>query len=188
MYAWDQVCLAIRVLLRVRRVGRDMLVGLLQDHSIMNTTVRRGAVVASWCFPSHAEVRGLPRQLEQVSPHPFRRRLRRLATDFPPLSGPSRTFIFDRELSYRVSDYTKKSRFVLYDNGAFVLQYPSLGEGGYRGGYEDANGVITFEWEGWSVGGPWGATGTLEGDSLTVQYNLIMQMTDFEDAVYVLMP
>ena len=110
------------------------------------------------------------------------------ATVFPPLSGPSRTFLFDRELSYRVSDYTKKSRFVLYDNGAFVLQYPSLGEGGYRGGYEDTNGVIMFEWEGWSVAGPWGATGTLKADSLTVQYNHIMQLTDFEDAVYVRIP
>jgi len=26
----------------------------------------------------------------------------------------------------------------------------------------------------------------LEGDSLTVEYNVIMQLTDFEDAVYVL--
>jgi hypothetical protein len=104
------------------------------------------------------------------------------------LSGPSRTFAFDRELSYHVSDYTKKSRFVLYDNGAFVLQYQSLGEGGYRGGYEDANGVVAFAWEGWSVAGPWGATGTLKGDSLTVQYNQIMQWTDFEDAVYVRIP
>ena len=108
-------------------------------------------------------------------------------TSFPPLSGPSRTFIFDRGLSLSVSDYTMKSRLVLYDNGAFVLQYPSLGEGGYRGGYRDANGAITFEWEGWSAAGPWGAAGTVKGDSLTVQYNLIMQLTDFEDAVYVLM-
>jgi len=69
-----------------------------------------------------------------------------------------------------------------------VLQYPSLGEGGYRGGYEDTNGVIMFEWEGWSVAGPWGATGTLKADSLTVQYNHIMQLTDFEDAVYVRLP
>ena len=104
------------------------------------------------------------------------------------LSGPSRTFVFDRELSYRVSDYTKKSRFVLYDNGAFVLQFPSLGEGGYRGGYQDANGVITVRVGRLERGGPWGATGTLKGDSLTVQYNQIMQMTDFEDAVYVLIP
>ena len=69
-----------------------------------------------------------------------------------------------------------------------MLQYPSLGEVWYRGGYKDANGVIAFEWEGWSVAGAWGATGTLKGDSLTVQYNQIMQYTDFEDAVYVLMP
>ena len=110
------------------------------------------------------------------------------ATTFPPLSGPSRTFVFDRELSCRVSDYTTKSRFVLYDNGAFVLQYPSLGERGYRGGYEDANGGIAFQWEGWSIAGPWGATGTLKNDSLTVHYNQIMQLTDFEDAVYVRTP
>jgi hypothetical protein len=80
------------------------------------------------------------------------------------------------------------SRFVLYDNGAFVLQYSSLGEGGYRGGYTDANGVMTFEWEGWSVLGRWGASGSLTGDALTVQYNQIMQLTDFEDAVYVRTP
>ena len=109
------------------------------------------------------------------------------ATDFPPLSGPSRTFIFDRELSYRVSDYTKQSRFVLYENGAFVLQYAGL-NGAYRGGYHTDNGAIVFEWEGWSAAGPWGATGAVNGDSLTVRYNLIMQLTDFEDAVYVRTP
>jgi hypothetical protein len=48
--------------------------------------------------------------------------------------------------------------------------------------------VIAFTWEGWSVVGPWGATGRLTGDSLTVQYNLVMQATDFEDAVYTLTP
>jgi hypothetical protein len=105
---------------------------------------------------------------------------------FPPLSGPSRTFLFGRELLHPVSGYTRASRFVLYDNGAFVLQFPSVGEGGYRGGYEQVNGVITFEWEGWNVAGPWGATGTLSGDVLTVRYNEIMLQTDFEDAVYVL--
>lgn len=41
--------------------------------------------------------------------------------------------------------------------------------GEYRGRYTEANGVITFEWDGWSRAGPWGATGTLNGDSLTVQ-------------------
>ena len=104
-------------------------------------------------------------------------------TNFPALSGPSRTFAFDHKLTYPLTDYTKQSRFVLYDNGAFALQYVSLGIE-YRGGYTESNGVITFQWEGWSIAGPWGATGTLKDGSLTVRYNLIMQMTDFEDAVY----
>jgi hypothetical protein len=107
---------------------------------------------------------------------------------FPPLSGPSRTFVFDRGLTYQnVENYTRTSRFVLYDDGAFALQYgtPALE---YRGGYTEANGVITFEWEGWNVGGPWGASGTVTANTLTVQFNLIMQLTDFEDAVYVLKP
>jgi hypothetical protein len=102
------------------------------------------------------------------------------------LSGPSRTFVFDRARSYPVSGYTQTSRFVLYDNGAFVLQYVGLGD--YRGGYRETSGVITFDWEGWSTAGAWGATGTLKGDSLAVQYNLIMQLTDFEDATYVQVP
>ena len=104
---------------------------------------------------------------------------------FPPLVGPSRTFPFDHDLTYRVGEYTKRSRFVLYDNGAFVLQFALCNCGGeYRGKYTEANGIITFEWEGWSLAGPWGATGTLEGDTLTVRYNLIMMLSDFEDAVY----
>ncbi len=110
------------------------------------------------------------------------------AKTFPPLTGPSRTFVFDHELSNRVADYTKNSAFVLYDDGAFVLQYRSLNVvgGGYRGGYTEMDGVITFEWEGWSVAGPWEATGTLKDGMLTVRYNFIMQLTDFEDAAYVL--
>ena len=72
---------------------------------------------------------------------------------------------------------------MLYDNGAFALQYTSpIGE--YRGGWTQADGVITFAWEGWNITGPWGATGTLQSGMLTVQYNDIMMWSDFEDAVY----
>ena len=155
----------------------------------MNITLRRSAIVVLFLFgaacgssaPTSPTGTGQAPTLPLPTPPP--------ATTFPPLSGPSRTFVFDRELSSRVSGYTKTSRFVLYDNGAFALQYPSLGKGdGYRGEYRDANGVMTFEWEGWSVAGSWGASGILRGDELTVQYNLIMRLTDFEDAVYVRIP
>jgi hypothetical protein len=46
--------------------------------------------------------------------------------------------------------------------------------------------VINFDWDGWSAAGSWGETGSIDGTSLTFHYNLIMQLTDFEDAVYVL--
>ena len=78
--------------------------------------------------------------------------------------------------------YTQQSRVVLYDNGSFELLYPN---GRYAGAYTLANGSMTFDWEGWSSAGPWGATGVLHGSALTMRYNLIMQLTDFEDAVYV---
>jgi hypothetical protein len=91
--------------------------------------------------------------------------------------------MFDHQLSNPVSDYTRQSQFILYDNGAFVLQYTSLGSG-YRGGYTKTNGDLAFQWEGSIAAAPWSATGTLQGDLLTVQYNLNMRLTDFEDAVY----
>jgi hypothetical protein len=107
------------------------------------------------------------------------------AVTFPPLVGPSRTFAFDRQLSHAVSDSTRQSRFHLYDNGAFELRYPG---GSYRGGYAEVDGVVSFSWEGWSAAGAWEAEGTVRGEFLEVRYNVIMRLTDFEDAVYRLQP
>ena len=156
----------------------------------MNTAVRRRALVVLLMLSAACNNSGptSPTVTSRTSPLQASPAPTPPASNFPPLSGPSRTFVFDRELSYRVSEYTRHSRFVLYDNGAFVLRFPSVGEGGYLGGYRVAgDGTVTFEWEGWSTAGPWSATGTLKGDSLTVQYNLVMQLTDFEDGAYVLM-
>jgi hypothetical protein len=109
------------------------------------------------------------------------------AGPFPPLTGPARTFVFDHGLGYTVSDYTKRSHFELFDDGAFMLRFTG-GTGGYLGGYKEADGVITFGWEGSGVIGPWGATGTLRDGLLSVHYNAVMQLTDFEDAAYVQLP
>ena len=155
---------------------------------IMNTTVRRGVAVilVVLCSACGSSAPTSPTVIPQPQPVPTPTPTPSPPRTFPPLSGPSRTFVFDHELTYLVRDYTKRSRIVLYDNGAFVLGYDGLGD--YRGGYTESNGVVSFDWEGWSVAGPWGASGTLEKRSLTIQFNFIMQLTDFEDAVYLLAP
>jgi len=104
--------------------------------------------------------------------------------NYPPLSGPGRIFVYDHALTDDISDDTKTTRYVLYDNGTFVLQY-LIHPGEFRGGYTVANGVVTFSWD---VTDTWGATGTLNGNSLTVQYNERMKGADFDDAAYVLVP
>ena len=82
----------------------------------------------------------------------------------------------------------RRSRYVLYDDGTFALQYlRSQGSFEYRGTYTEANALITFHWQAnQDVPAPWRpATGTLTDDSLTVRYDVIMNLDDFEDAVYI---
>jgi hypothetical protein len=98
---------------------------------------------------------------------------------FPPLSGPSRTFVFDRELSDPVSDGTKETRFVLYDNGAVALQYVDDGFQ-YHGRYTQIGNAITLAWN-----DVWTARAILIDGSLTVRYDFPMEMDGFEDAVYI---
>ena len=149
----------------------------------MMTTVCRGAVVALLALSVACGSDG-PAAPTGTNPPPSPP----APVGFPPLTGPSRTFVFDHQLAMSVSDYTTQSRFVLYDNGAFALQFPTLGNGGYRGAYKVANGLIAFDWEHSTAAVEWTATGTFRGDSMTVEYNRVMLLTDFEDAEYVLGP
>jgi hypothetical protein len=114
----------------------------------MNTAIGRGAVVVLLVLVTACQSSGpvsptgtTPPSAPQPPPPP--------RMEFPPLSGPSRTFTFERELSYPVRDFTWNSRFVLYDNGAFELQYPpsQYGPGLFRGAYQVANGDIMFLFE-----------------------------------------
>lgn len=106
---------------------------------------------------------------------------------FPPPTGASRTFVFDRELGHPVSDYTRLSRVVLYDNGALLLQYVGLGD--YRGGYSESNGAVTLDLDaGVHAAHAWLADATLSRETLTVRYNFDMNMSGFEDAVYRFVP
>ena len=97
---------------------------------------------------------------------------------FPPIVKPARVFPFEHQLSFAVMDYTKGSRYVLYDDGTFSLQYTRGFE--YPGKYTTANGVVTLVFQ----GAGWTASGSLQGDELSVRYNQDMSLSDFEDAVY----
>ena len=74
------------------------------------------------------------------------------------------------------------SRYVLYDDGTFELQF--AGMPGYTGRYTRADSSVDFTWDGWSGAGPWGSTAFVRDDDLTVQYNNVMLMTDFMDGTY----
>lgn len=95
--------------------------------------------------------------------------------DFPAITAPARVYLAAHSLP-------RPSRFLLYEDGRFALQYT----GNYEslGTYREAGGVITFSWETLGRTGPWGATGSLTGEDLTVHYNLDMQLSDFVDDVY----
>lgn len=100
---------------------------------------------------------------------------------FPPVLRPARVFAVD-DASLSSQSYTRWSRYVLYEDGRFELQLLAPSPSAYRGTYTEGSGVIVFAWDNWTAGR---ATGSLEGDVLTVKYNLFLQMTDFDDAVYV---
>ena len=99
--------------------------------------------------------------------------------NYPPLAGPSRTFVFHRELSYTVRDFTRQSRIVLYNNGACALQFAGWE---VRGVYSELNGALGFDF---GVGSE-GTSGSISGDTLTIRYSERMEHSDFENAIYVL--
>jgi hypothetical protein len=98
----------------------------------------------------------------------------------PPLTGPATTYLFSGPLSYQVRDYTTGSKYVLYDNGAFSLQYASLAAS-YPGTYRQENGRISFDF---NADGSWDGSGALNADLLEVRYTETMEHSDFENALY----
>jgi hypothetical protein len=74
------------------------------------------------------------------------------------------------------------SRFVLYDDGTFVMEFAGLRP--YTGRYTRADSVVDFKWDGSNGAGPWGTNAFISGDDLTVKYNEAMLLTDFMDATY----
>jgi hypothetical protein len=74
-------------------------------------------------------------------------------------------------------------------DSAFVIVFADGSRhGGWSGRYARTDSVIFFRYNAWSTAGALDARGTLRGDTLLVQYNTVMQLTDFEDGVYVRAP
>jgi hypothetical protein len=92
--------------------------------------------------------------------------------------GTSNTYVFNSELERPVTHHTAASQYVLYENGAFSLEYPTLG-GTLVGAYVLQDGRISFIFSSF-----WDASGTLNGDVLEIRYGDRMLHSDFENAVY----
>jgi len=95
---------------------------------------------------------------------------------FPNTTRPARTYV-------GATTCPSASRFVLYDDGSFALQYV-MTPGEYRGSYVEKDGATTFRWDAQGIAGPWGADGTITSETLSVHFNSLMQLDDFEDADY----
>ncbi|HEU0224919.1 MAG TPA: hypothetical protein VFR29_05750 [Steroidobacteraceae bacterium] len=104
------------------------------------------------------------------------------ATLFPPVIGAAD--VYDRE----TPGFTGAlSRYVIYAGGQFELQFVTdrWGFFSYRGSLTRTQSPqgFAFTFDGDTR---WQATGVLNGERLTVTYNLAMILSDFEDGVYVL--
>ena len=101
---------------------------------------------------------------------------------FPALARPGRVYMGVSSPTSPTHGSALYSRYVLYDDGTFALQYSSANFPffEYRGTYSGSGEAIEFLFEGFGT-----SRGTLVDESLTVKYNDIMQMSDFEDGVYV---
>ena len=76
------------------------------------------------------------------------------------------------------------SRFVLYGDSTFALQYnrPDFGFFEYKGAYWRADSTIVFTFS--ASGGDWYAHAVVRGESLILTFNALMRLSDFEDGEY----
>ena len=106
------------------------------------------------------------------------------APAFPPLAKAGQVYAEPPGL-YASHSAQHVSRFVLYDDGTFELQFvrgsaPMI----FKGRYERDASSIAFHWDDWPTTESWYTTGTLDGDRLAVTYSPEMSLSDFADGTY----
>lgn len=106
-----------------------------------------------------------------------------ISTAYPAVTQPAS--VFERE---GLDSFGFRSRFVLYANGRFELQYILIGQesGSYAGAFSQQGNDFHFTFDARNSAGPWLANGTLDGLRLAITFNHVAGLADFEDGVYVL--
>ena len=103
---------------------------------------------------------------------------------FPPLAKAGQIYAEPPGL-YASHSAQHVSRFVLYDDGTFELQFVrGSAPMSFKGRYERDASTIGFTWDDWPTTESWYTTGTLDGDRLTVKYSTEMSMSGFADGTY----
>ena len=74
------------------------------------------------------------------------------------------------------------------DRAFVIVSADGSVSGAWSGRYARADSVLVFHYNASRVAGEYAAHGTLRGDTLLLRYNFAMNMTDFEDGVYVRVP
>ena len=134
-----------------------------------------GALMLTWaCGTGQPTAPGPPATIAQP-PSQLPQRL--------PSGDPLGTYEFSGAVDYPVRGFTAGSRYLLYDDGVFGLQYDAFPHV-YLGTYRQQGTTITFRFGGQWTWGEGYAMGTLEGDLLVVRYSDIMTHSDFENAAY----
>jgi hypothetical protein len=109
-------------------------------------------------------------------------------TDFPVLTH-SGTIYGEQDDLYAIywpNQGRLTSRYVIYDDGTFELQFVSAVRGffTYAGTYSRSGADVVLDFSDSDTAGAWNGMATLSGDQMSVKYSVIMMMADFVDGIY----
>lgn len=105
--------------------------------------------------------------------------------EFPALSRPGAIYNQEGDLYTYANVGLLVSRYVLYDDDGFELQFVNAsGFFAYIGGYSIINGIVTLNFAESNSAGPWTATGAFAGDEFKVMYSPVARLAGFVDGGY----
>jgi hypothetical protein len=154
------------------RVGqfarRPMRLSIVRSLAVVLTA----AVVVS-CGSSEPAAPPAPDQ--PVSPNPTA----------PAPNPPATLGIYDR---LTPSVFVGTSRYVLYQDSSFALEYVAGATYRYPGRFTRSDSLVRFNFTVPAASEPWIANAVLRGTVLAIQYNTLMLLSDFENGEYLREP